>query len=210
MARKKKEKQQQTNTGFIYHGQVTVSIKKNNKIISSHTYNNNGGKELWFFLCTCLAGQYTEAANNYPLKIRLYHNSKSNPVVNPPDILNDCTPMTALISANTKRDVLWDDNNKTYKTTLHFAIPASAFVQKSAIEAENYVNQIVLYNKNRGNNDTISSTSTTTDFEYTAYYLITKIESGTLVWDLANSINLNNLFGNFTILIDWQMSFTNN
>lgn len=208
MARKKKQSQTPMNTGFVYQGQVTMSVKKNGKIISSHTYKNNGGKTLWLFLCNCLAGKYTEAANFYPAKVRVYFNSKSSPTdIDPTNILDSCTVLSTIVSANTKRDVLASAaGSEDYRTTLHFTLPSSVFNQLTTGQTK--IRQIMLYDIGKNNSDTNSSL--TTNFSYCAYYLVAKKNSSdVLEWDDANAIDLAKLSGNYTILIDWQLSFKN-
>ena len=205
MARKKKQSQTPLNTGFVYQGQVTMSVKKNGKIISSHTYKNNGGKALWLFLCNCLAGKYTEAANFYPAKVRVYFNNKPAAEFNANDILAGCTVLSTIVSANTKRDVLASAaGSEDYRTTLHFTLPSSVFNQLTPGQTK--IRQIVLYDIGKNNSDTNSSLAA--NFSYCAYYLVAKKNSSdVLEWDDENAIDLNGLSGNYTILIDWQLSF---
>ena len=57
-----------TTGGIRYTGNITVSIQRGNKIISTKQYHNNGTALLFKFIANCLAGNYYYKAR--PCRIR--------------------------------------------------------------------------------------------------------------------------------------------
>ena len=57
------------NQDIKYTGQVTVTIKQKDKIISQQTYHNNGKYELFRFLCECIAGKYNSDLGPYYIRL---------------------------------------------------------------------------------------------------------------------------------------------
>lgn len=56
MARKKKKAVTEQKNPIVYSGNVTVTMKKKNTIISRRTTHNNGTNNLFRALCMCLCG----------------------------------------------------------------------------------------------------------------------------------------------------------
>ena len=199
MARKKKQVQQkqQYNSPISYSGKITVTVKNGNTIISKNTYKNNGGLNLWYFLCASLAGQYTNADQFRPYRIMLYY-CKDETV--PTSIENldqdNFVKLTSEIPINRASEVLpIKESGKTinYTATLHFLIPPAYF---NAVENAK-INTVVLYGK--------KEPTTPNKDNYSAYYFFAKDGA----WDTPNILNLDDIKDNYNIIIDWEMSVDN-
>ena len=59
-----------TTTGIGYQGNLTVKLTNGKKVLSAKTYHNAGTKELFKFICNCLAGNF--ATSSRPCRIQLY------------------------------------------------------------------------------------------------------------------------------------------
>ncbi len=218
MARKKKSTQTSTvstinDSAIKYNGKVTVTLKSGKTTISTNTYKNNGSVKLWQFLCFCLAGNWSEALPLRPLKIKLYYNSLADPDdINRLEPFNDTYNITRLITTNSKIAVtpVYEQGSTTvssYKATLHFIIPSAYInsVDPVSPQVDPVLNQIGLFPANYfGELDPTASELASDNKNWLAYFLF-KI-NGSWAPDL---IKINSLSGNYNLIIDWQMSFTN-
>ena len=59
--------------GLNYSGKVKVGLMKNGKLFSVKKYMNEGRWPLFYFLCGCLAGDYTTINNYRPRYIQLFY-----------------------------------------------------------------------------------------------------------------------------------------
>lgn len=111
-----------------YRGEVKVSIVKNNRVISSMTYNNKGCEPLFRFLCECLKGEYS--VNARPFKIKLYGKSNQEEINSPFSEMGwqgyeKSSGVTYLTTSNVEKVV--DEFGVEYgcKITYQFRIPYS-------------------------------------------------------------------------------------
>lgn len=179
--------------GINYSGQVVVKILSGNKVISKHTYHNNGRETLYKFLCNALAGNYIERQRPCCIKLFKYasafgeNNKPSNFIW---DEAFDNTDAPKSITPFKDYDVvpvisrIELDDYATYKTTYHFRIPFTLISDK-------VIHMIGLYPKN-----------TINDKNASAYYLFTN-DDGT-EWQ---PIEIADNAGNFSIVIDWILTF---
>lgn len=176
-----------SNTGISYSGRVTISIVNGNKVISKKQYHNAGTVYLFKFLCECLADQADGL--DRPCKIRLFSTDEGDAPDNPhwnadtvasAAILYDNTPVPA-------RDPSGGDSNK-YMVSYHFRIPY-AYITRSDIA------KIALYSSR--NADRYS--------EMSAYFCIVDSRTG----DYAPIEMPVSAFNNYSIIIEWDMSITN-
>ena len=57
-----------------YSGKVKVTVVDDRKVVSRNVGHNAGGQPLFQFLAQCLCGNYENAEQSQPLKIRLFYN----------------------------------------------------------------------------------------------------------------------------------------
>ena len=181
------KKDKKTNQQIRYNGKVKVSIQKDNKIIASKTYHNEGSKYLYQFLCYCLAGDFDSVKNYRPFKIKLFKNKRSVEHLEP-DLTSEAS---SFIAIDQKPDVLPIKNDElqtiNYKTVLHFLIPYSFIFQDK-------INQICLYSINANTNE-----------DYSAIYYLVNEDVDPVEWDWIDITTLNNSV--YNLIIEWEMSF---
>lgn len=61
---------------IAYEGLVTVKLYNGKKLISTKTYHNAGGQNLFKFLSQCLAGNYKTAEQLRPCTLKLFNFSE--------------------------------------------------------------------------------------------------------------------------------------
>ena len=172
-----------------YKGTVRVSVQKDNKIISTKTYHNQGTKYLYEFLCYCLVGNFERVKNKKPFKIKLFDNSSQPEAPTPATEVS--SEASTFISIDQKGEVLPEldenDNITNYKAVLHFLIPY-AFIAKTEIK------QICLYSSEATDNDA-----------YSAIYYLTKTVDGNVDWDPIKITNSS--ASTYNLIIEWELSF---
>ena len=57
-----------------YSGKVKVTVVDDRKVVSRKVGHNAGGQPLFLFLAQCLCGNYENAEQSQPLKIKLFYN----------------------------------------------------------------------------------------------------------------------------------------
>ena len=57
-----------------YSGKVKVTVVDDRKVVSRKVGHNAGGQPLFLFLAQCLCGNYKNAEQSQPLKIKLFYN----------------------------------------------------------------------------------------------------------------------------------------
>ena len=185
---------------FGYEGKVTLRLQNgHNKTIMSKQYHNTGMSSLFKFLCTALAGEYTDALR--PCKIRLFTYKKAVESDSKPSDFNwesefNGASATELPTAASPF-VLYDSTptiNKvgnSYTTTFHFRIPCSLISQ-------DLVHMIGFFSNN---------VYTGLEKDASAYYLLTeKNNDGVLEWA---PLDLTEVSGSYSLIIDWTMSVEN-
>lgn len=200
MARKKKKttdvkvvKKQPLN----YAGSATIKILRGNKTISSKTFHNAGRIPLFKFLCNCLGGTYSEQLR--PCKIKLFNyvgTATPNTIDWEADatwnwiseassfVTYDAGPVVKLVQEVTSGDEVIPSH---WETTYHFKVNSS-YISQSA------VNIIAIYGNNGANSKADAS----------AYFLLK--QTGADAWDPITFESANN---NFSVVIEWTMTFDN-
>lgn len=169
--------------GLGYEGKVTLTLRSNNRVITSKTYKNNGTTRLFKFLGECLRGNFgTDTQNLVPNKILLLYNKSG------------ATPMSAIPTEVEPRS-LWqaiaqiptidsDSTASQVKVTYSFEVP------KAAITGS--FNQVALY-----------GTGVTSIDEFSAYYYLVD-DTGAFEYQDANTWSATTV-----LLIEWELSLSN-
>ena len=184
-----------------YSGKVKVTVVDDRKVVSRKVGHNAGGQPLFLFLAQCLCGNYKNAEQSQPLKIKLFYNkteteTKTEATANI-EAWVDSASNTSIeeasnfifVNAPSVTEEIKDEkgNKNGYKAILHFRVPFS-FVTKDT------VNQICLYAQNEIDPK-----------KYSAYYLFT---DSTDVEKLA-PIKVNNQQASYNLIIEWELSIAN-
>ena len=182
-------KQKNSNVNLNYSGEITLKIQKNGKIISTKKYHNAGTNELWKFISYCVAGKYQSAENLRPQYIRLFkNNNEPGGGLNTTDIYT-ASQIVLMNTSGAPQKWIEDSTIVGYKTILHFLIPFTFITEET-------VNEVRIYSKI--NRDSINDCS--------AYFQFTKTISDILEWD---PIEVSDNFGNYNLIIDWEMRISN-
>lgn len=206
MARKKKEtkKIETTQTpinteaqSLKYQGKIKLQVLHGNKVISTKDYSNNGLPSLFKYLSYALAGQYYESLR--PRKICIFkcqsEGDLSNPInFNWDNVYNTNQLQTASpFVAYDATPIIKKNNSNGYSTTFRFKVPFNWLYLKE-------FNVMGLFTENN---------------EACAYYLFTKQtskigEDGKELTDSAwDNQKLDDITGNFSLIIEWTMEISN-
>lgn len=182
-----------------YSGKVKVTVVDDRKIVSRKVGHNAGGQPLFQFLAQCLCGNYENAEQSQPLKIRLFYNKAETKTAATVNIKNwvgsasntsieDASNFIFVNAPGATEEIEDENGNKNgYKSILHFRVPFS-FVTYSEI------NQICLYAQNEIDPK-----------KYSAYYLFTdSTDEETLA-----PIKVNNQQASYNLIIEWELSIAN-
>lgn len=172
-----------TNNAIEYSGQITVSTLDGDRVVSKQTYYNNGTNKLFSFLSNCLSGDFNTARATRPCRLLLLKTDE-----------NELSSITDSKPTDNNYKDFWDVNYYAAppvyyskapttvggKITYNFRVPF--------LILENGVNikKMALVPETSNNVNDIS-----------AYYV------------LNDSIQVPTSGGNFTILVDWELSFAN-
>lgn len=197
----KDEKKAETN-GIKYKGRVTVEVRKGKKTISKKTYKNAGNQPLYYFLSRCIVSDdyRPELAPRY---IRLFHRTNIDDVS--AGIDGYSVPVSVAMYTNSGK-VVDDPENPNYKNSaayLHFTIPFSAIHQAEGVSGTNSITiyQAGLYDSTNIDDDE--------EGNYSARFNFTKTNesTGAEEWD---PITVPTDRGDYSLFIEWTMSFENN
>lgn len=169
--------------GLGYEGKVTLTLKSNNRIITSKTYKNNGTNQLFKFLGECLKGNFgTETKKLVPNKILLLENkSGDTPMSAQPTAAEPRSLWQAIVQAPT---LISDDATSQVRVTYSFEVP------KAAITGS--FNQVALYG---------AEINQATDFS--AYYYLVD-DTGAFESQDASTWSTTTV-----LLIEWELSLSN-
>ena len=187
-----------------YSGKVKVTVVDDRKVVSRKVGHNAGGQPLFQFLAQCLCGNYENAEQSQPLKIKLFYNKASDKTVATENIKNwvayesddsieDASNFIFVNGPGMPEEIKIIDKQGNlvakngYKAILHFRVPFS-FV------TYNKINQICLYAQNESDPK-----------KYSAYYLFT---DSTDAEKLA-PIEVNNQQASYNLIIEWELSISN-
>lgn len=167
--------------GLGYEGKVTLTLKSNDRVLSTKTYKNNGTAQLFKFLGYCLIGAYEEAKSLLPNKIRLFYNNSQHPVGASPTAI---TPSSYWQSLAQTPSILSDSDTSQVKVIYSFEVSRAAITDD--------FNQIALYSV---------GTEDITDFS--AYYFLADARGD---WDVQEIA----LWSTTTVLlVEWELSISN-
>ena len=126
-----KELNQQTVENFSnncieYNGKITVKIFEDQRMLSNHTYYNNGTNKLFTFLINCLSGDFNTAKANRPCRLILLKSEEG-------EVLADSTPIET--NTNSQGKNYWGDNmNFQAKTFTELSVDELYEILKSRAE----------------------------------------------------------------------------
>lgn len=189
-------------TNIGYKGQVNITVRHGDKIISKQTYKNSGGVDLFEFIAHCLGNDSSNVT--CPNKIALFYAGDSVSVSdannniaagypfgkdNTTGVSTAYTRVSAFCTYTTNATFSKDTDNNNASCTLHFVVPYTALKNNPKI------NVIGLFNKN--STETLANKN-----KYCAVFLLTDTDDNTK-WatidvSTAESANLN-------LIIDWKM-----
>jgi hypothetical protein len=182
-----------------YTGTVTVSTYLGDRLIHTETHHNKGLERLFKFVSTCLQGNWYEAKFHRPCKLVLLKTAAGEQLVE-----NEAAPTgTAALSTPLTKPEYWssvyavcnpvmydtaavaelneDSDGPESSVTYHFRIPFLSLVSGSKIQ------KLLL----------LPATTSNYAAEACAYYI------------LKEPLEVPVAGGNFTIIIDWTLTFKN-
>lgn len=170
--------------GLGYEGKVTLTLKNNNRVLSSKTYKNKGTVQLFRFLSYCLTDSFEEAKSLLPNKILLLYNDGEHPDTANPKNIAVRTNWQPYTHAPT---IKHDNENEQVSVIYSFEINKAAITGK--------FNQIALYG---------AGMNLETDYQdFSAYYYL-KDEFGNFepqevsLWSATT-----------VLLIEWELTLSN-
>ena len=182
---------------LTYSGQVSVSIAKGKKILTTKQYHNKGLPNLFKFLCSALAGTYRYNAAPSKVQLLRYKGTKTpNNIQWDSDFINGSEwdnekveVCSAPILFSTAPMLVTDSNNKS-QAFFQFRIPYS-------ILTGNSINTLVIF----------PNKLYMTPQDAMAYYFCTEVnEDNELTWC---PIDVTEKTQNYSLLIEWSMSIDN-
>ncbi len=168
--------------GLGYEGKVTLTLKSNNRVLSSKTYKNSGTAQLFKFLGYCLIDSYEEAKKLLPSKILLLYNSTSPYPENARNV-DARTTWQGLAQTPT---IISDSGSSQVKVIYSFEI------SKAAIAGP--FNQVALYGAG-ATDDEVSN--------FSAYYYLVDDDNN---FDLQDVTNWS---ATTILLIEWELTISN-
>lgn len=169
-----------------YIGTVTISVFQNERLLSKQTDHNAGMNNLFSFIANCLAGNWTTAKSTKPCKLALLRQAEG-------EDLKTSTP-TATTSYKYWETKYFVANPIIYDTaalntasdtqgsvTYHFRVPFLSLLSGAK------VHKLLL----------LPSESTKVTSDACAYFI------------LKEGINIPEIGGNYTIIVDWTLTFQN-
>lgn len=183
---------------FGYQGKIVVKIQHGNKIIKTTQYHNKGMPSLFKFLCQALAGRYSDLSRPCKIKLFFFPNAEGETSVTPEnfdwytEFNAPVAPRSAspFIQYETTPVLERQYNPDSYQVTFHFRIPF-------AMINDNIIHMVGFYPNNvfPGN-----------EIDASAYYLFVDEKDPKNKWA---PLKLDNITGNFSIIIDWTMKVMN-
>lgn len=172
-----------TNNAIEYSGKITVSTLDGDRVISKQTYHNNGTNKLFSFLSNCLSGDFNTAKATRPCRLLLLKTDAAEI-----DKISDSKPT--------------DSDYSDYWDAEYYAAPP-VYYSKTPVAIGGTVTYnfrvpfLILENGvNIKKMALVPETSNGVE-DISAYYV------------LNDSIQVPTSGGNFTILVDWELSFAN-
>lgn len=170
--------------GLGYEGKVTLTLKRDNYILKSHTYKNSGTAPLFTFLGLCLTGNYVRAQEYQPCKIKLLFNKSSQP---DPEKAADVEERSSFIPI-AQPPMMHDDGDAAQVRVVYsFEIP------KPAIAPNQNFNQVALYRDNPNN-----------DEDFSAYYFLTDGAG-----NFEKNQNTTDWSATTVLLLEWELTLSN-
>lgn len=174
-----------TGNSIEYKGQITVSIFEDDRMISKNTYYNQGTNKLFTFLTNCLSGDFNTAMASRPCRLVLLKKGSSEDLA------------TSTPTATNK-----DSNGKTYWGETYYAAPPVYYGKTPTITANKItynfrVPFLVLQSGAIIKKMALVPENSSSVSDICAYYTLT------------DEIEVPTAGGNYTILVDWELSFSN-
>jgi len=181
---------------FGYQGKITVKVQHGNKIIKTKEYHNNGTPLLFKFLCLALAGKYSDFLRPCKVKLFFFPGADGEQAVSPKEFdwqtefsgTNCPRGATPFILYDTTPILERKHDPERYQVTFHFRIPF-------AMINDNVIHMVGFYPNN---------TFPGNEIDASAYYLF--VDDSGENWA---PIELENITGNFSIILDWTMAVMN-
>ena len=167
-----------------YSGTLKIKVKDGHKTLQTYEYHNAGTDYLFTFLCNCISGEYRIAERNRPFKIKLYDRTDAYFAGELPKVDE---PVSGFISVNTPATI--DPTDGHISVTLHFLVPYSNI-------SGDRICQVCLYGALMGTGD---------ESKYSAYYYFADPIKND--WDPIKIDNTHK--ANYSLIIEWTLSFTN-
>jgi hypothetical protein len=169
--------------GLGYEGKVTLTLKRDNRVLTHKTYKNNGTAQLFQFLGYCLLDSYEEAKRLLPTKILLLRNLGEDANSTSPTNVVQCTTWQGLAQT----PIIKSESDKAQvSVTYSFEIPREAISGK--------FNQVALYGASKTYNDID---------EFSAYYFLTDNVGRFVTEDPAE------WSATTVLLIEWELTLSN-
>lgn len=165
--------------GIGYEGKVTLTLKSNNRVLSSKIYKNKGTAQLFKFLGYCLIDSYEEAKKYLPNKIMLLKNISSDRRNPQSTSVVPCSDWQTLA----KTPTIISENDEV-KVVYSFEIP------RAAVEGE--FNQVALYGA-------LADAPT----EFSAYYYLKD------VYEELENQKIEDWSATTVLLIEWELNLSN-
>ena len=130
---KKQETVKPTTTTIKYSGEVTIKVKKGNKVLSSYKSHNEGKEKLFKFIAEALSGTFTK--DNRPCRLVLFKQLNDSDTPAAPDFSINSSISSYIMYSTTPVPEAITSNNEVigYSITYHFVIP-SAYIQSGNTE----------------------------------------------------------------------------
>lgn len=172
-----------THNCIEYKGKITVSVLENERVLSKNIYYNNGTNKLFAFLTNCLSGDFNTARANRPCRLVLLTTADEEA-----EYITDSKPT--------------DNNYSNYWSETYYAAPP-VYYGKAPTTLGNKITYSfrVPFLQLQGGAKIkkmalVPELSSEVD-DICAYYV------------LGSEIEVPTVGGNFTILVDWELSFNN-
>lgn len=175
----------QTANPIEYRGQITVSIMDGDRLISKNKYTNSGTSKLFAFLTNCLSGDFNTARYNRPCRLLLLEGGSG-------EDLDTSNPADE--DADSNGNAFWGE---------HYYVAPPVYYSKTPTALGNAVTfnfrvPFLLLNNGAIVKKMALVPELSSDIsDICAFYI------------LSDSIQVPTSGGNFTILVDWELSFSN-
>lgn len=177
---------QSTLDSIKYQGSIRVNILDGNRIISTKNYSNSGTTKLFSFLTACLKGDFETAADNRPCKLILLKSGADE----------NFDPGEGAVSAPTSAF----EGTDFWKEGCYLAPPVhhnKAIVGTATAVTYSFRVPFLILGTGAVKKMALITENSTDYKDICAYYILNE------------PIEIPASGGNYTILVDWTLSFSN-